>query len=538
MGAKEGRRTAVSPGEMGRTERTSLKERLQRLRDALLTDLIEREEAMRLVLLAALAGEHTLLIGPPGTAKSEVAHRLHLAFRLDGEQGGYFERLLTRFTVPEELFGPLSIQALDDDRYERKTERYLPTASVAFIDEVFKANSAILNALLTLLNEREFDNGSERVKTPLISVVGASNELHKGEELDALYDRFLVRYRVEAVSPDGFGHLLDLRGNALPSIPEDVRLTPAELRAIQEHAEAKVRVPPSVKGLLEAMRAFLIEQQIEVSDRRWRKIVKLLQVAAYTDGRDEVSSWDVWLVQHCAWQKAPDQRKLVVDWYHSRLGTRTPSEPGQFASITAAWEANLEKDRTSQTQQRDAQGRLLYLDEDGKVSTESKSRVQALNKDGEALFVAPSGTSDPTNSGKGYTEQDLQNKRSYGHFRLSGTELETYFEDPKSWLTKDVKNAPAMGPTAYSDFHVEGRVRQVEDLVSLVTTHVAGVDAEVASLQAIIDGHLWIPKGFSETALASLREVRERTDGYRKRLEAIRDGFKALPREGAHAPAV
>ncbi len=147
------------------------KDRLARLLDTLEQGLVERRNVVRLAVLAALAHEHTLLIGPPGTAKSALAQRLHLAFR----DARYFERLLTRFTVPEELFGPLSIRALEEDRYERHTAGFLPDASIAFVDEVFKANSAILNALLTLLNERLFDNGAGRQRCPLISLIGATN---------------------------------------------------------------------------------------------------------------------------------------------------------------------------------------------------------------------------------------------------------------------------------------------------------------------------------------------------------------------------
>ena len=178
--------------------------RLRALIDSLEGGLLERSAAVRLVLLAALAGEHVLLIGPPGTAKSELSRRLHRAF----DDARYFERLLTRFSTPEELFGPLSLKALEDDRYERLTEGYLPTASIAFLDEVFKANSAILNALLTLLNEREFDNGAGRSRTPLISVIGASNEVPMEEALMAFYDRFLLRVPVTGVSDAAFEQLL------------------------------------------------------------------------------------------------------------------------------------------------------------------------------------------------------------------------------------------------------------------------------------------------------------------------------------------
>ena len=134
------------------TQITDFVKKLRAVRDTLTEGLVERDVAVRLGLLAALAGEHMLMLGPPGTAKSLIARRLHLAFN----SSTYFERLLTRFTVPEELFGPLSIKGLEEDRYERLTDAYLPTASIAFLDEIFRANSAILNALLSLLNDRTY----------------------------------------------------------------------------------------------------------------------------------------------------------------------------------------------------------------------------------------------------------------------------------------------------------------------------------------------------------------------------------------------
>ena len=343
----------------------ALTDRLRRLRDALTKGLVERDVAVRLALLAALAGEHLLLVGPPGTAKSLVAHRLRHAFR----DATYFERLLTRFSVPDELFGPLSIKGLEEDRYERLTKFYLPTASIAFLDEIFKANSAILNALLTLLNEREFDNGTRRQDTPLVVVVGVSNELPEAEELDALFDRFLLRLRVDPVSKDAFPDLLKTRGDAAPIVPEDLWLTENDLDAARKEAE-DIPVPDDMTGLLCDLREWCSAEEMPVSDRRWRKVVKRLQTSAWTCGRDTVSIWDCWLLQHCLWNKA-EGREKIHEWYASRVGAATEG-PSRLVRLVRALEGMLKEDKEAISQRRNERGEPLYSGSDGKVTTNKK----------------------------------------------------------------------------------------------------------------------------------------------------------------------
>ena len=385
-----------------------LTDRVRSIRDSLTTGLVERDVAIRLALLAALSGEHLLLIGPPGTAKSLVARRLHLAFT----DAAYFERLLTRFSVPEELFGPLSIKGLEEDRYERLTESYLPTASIAFLDEIFKANSAILNALLTLLNEREFDNGTRRERTPLMAVVGASNELPEGEELDALFDRFLLRLHVGPVSKDGFPGLLKLRDDAASNVPDALKLTRADLDAVRKTA-GDVPVPDDVVALLCDLREWCAAEEIPVSDRRWRKVVKLLQTSALTNGRKTVSIWDCWLLQHCLWSDADDRVK-IYDWYAARIGA-VAEEPTRLVRIVNAWERQLDKDKGDRSQMRNSKGRLLYMEQNGQHTTNEKGQAY---RGKEPLFVLPENVRrhsgyhhrqiDSTNDGKGYTKDDIQ----------------------------------------------------------------------------------------------------------------------------------
>jgi MoxR-like ATPase len=518
--------------------------RLRALRDGLLTGLVERDVAIRLALLAALSGEHLLLIGPPGTAKSVLARRLHLAFK----DATYFERLLTRFTVPEELFGPLSIKALEQDRYQRQTDRYLPTAAIAFLDEIFKANSAILNALLTLLNEREFDNGTEREKTPLISVVGASNELPAKEdgknELGALYDRFLLRLDVGYVTDDGFTALLDLRGESRPEIDPSLRLSADNLVAVQS-AAALVTVPGDVIALLRSWRKWCAEQSIEVSDRRWRKIVKLLQISALTNGRSVVSIWDAWLIQHCLWNE-PEQREAVYQWYAERVGASAAMDPGRLTKIVVSWEGRLKRDRTKEGEQRDPEGRRLYQQVDGGVTVERQGAVQA-KREGKPLYVARTrwlnrhgsyiDANEATNRGTGFTLVELNDIRvevagSWTYFR-DWTKREDYLAAASNWLTTTGELPVASGPMQHKPEYIAAMIPQVEAVRRTVEAYRAQVVDHMAQMAATIETHLWVTPDFLAPAATTLNATLASVDGLLARLDDVRDGFESLPIEPA-----
>ena len=166
-------------------------EQLKQLMKVLSQGVFEKEHVLAMALLSAIAGESIFLLGPPGTAKSLVARRLKLAFK----DGNAFEYLMSRFSTPDEIFGPVSISLLkNEDRYERVVDGFLPTATIVFLDEIWKAGPSIQNALLTAINERIFQNGRNTLNLPMKALIAASNELPAEDEgLEALWDRFLVR---------------------------------------------------------------------------------------------------------------------------------------------------------------------------------------------------------------------------------------------------------------------------------------------------------------------------------------------------------
>lgn len=283
--------------------------RVHTLLSELSRNLLERDEAVRMAFLSAMAGESLFLLGPPGTAKSLIARRLKFAFH----EARSFEYLMGRFSTPDEVFGPVSLAVLrDSGRYERIVERYLPDADIVFLDEIWKASPAIQNALLTVLNEKLFRNGTQEFHIPLKGLVAASNELPPAsEELLPFWDRFLVRIRLSPVKGENsFEQLIrgveDVYQN---SVPHELAIRDEEYEEISGVIDA-VTLPPQVieflKRLRQELSAWRPQDESEsdlfyVSDRRWRKITRLLRAAAAMNGREAVDLIDCFLTSHCVW---------------------------------------------------------------------------------------------------------------------------------------------------------------------------------------------------------------------------------------------
>jgi MoxR-like ATPase len=275
--------------------------KVSELRKNLNVRFVERNAEIDGLLVAALAGEHCLMIGPPGTGKSALARAFSDA--LSGAT--YFEWLLTRFSTPEELYGPISLSGLKVDRFARVTAGKLPEAHVAFLDEIFKANSAVLNSLLAAVNERVFHDDGLVKNIPLLTCVAASNEMPEGPELAALWDRFVIRHFVAYTKQEtSFASMLR---SAPVAAPDPITLD--EWGQIRTEVDAIVTTDALFGGLF-VLRAKLAGIGVEVSDRRWVKAVKLLRAYAWLTGSPEVAPYHMAILTSCLWNTV-DQVDLV-----------------------------------------------------------------------------------------------------------------------------------------------------------------------------------------------------------------------------------
>jgi MoxR-like ATPase len=285
---------------------TTANDKLQKIREELNNAFVERSEVIDGMLTAFLAGEHVLLLGNPGTAKSALARAFSDAVAGD-DPGNYFQWLLTKFSTPEEIFGPISLKSMKEDKYLRITKFKLPEAKVAFLDECWKANSSILNSLLTALNEKLFYNGDQAAQMPLQTCIGASNEYPEDNSLDALYDRFLLRFWVDCISDkDALRNLL-LSGGAKPGT---TRLTNEDVNELRGQVQS-VAFNGSQTDTLLNVKAAMEKEEFFTSDRTWVKIIGVLKAHAVLNGRNKVTASDYSVLANVLWEEHTARPKVL-----------------------------------------------------------------------------------------------------------------------------------------------------------------------------------------------------------------------------------
>lgn len=290
----------------------ALPQKFVALRDAIDSRLVERSKETLTAVTAVVSGTHHFQLGVPGTAKSLSVRTLvdHIDFGDDAAT--YFEVLMTKFSTPEEVFGPVSVKGLEQDVYRRQTEGYLPTSKFAFVDEIFKANSSVLNSLLWIMNERKFRNDGQILDVPLVSLFCASNELPQGEELEALYDRIHFRHIVRPIQE---------QGNFIQMLKGQIAGEPDKILTIEEVSQARteamaINVPDDVLEALNSLRLNLRKEGIEPTDRRFAECLKIIRATAWMAGRTDADIDDMRLLRHVLWTTQDEQNvveRLVLE---------------------------------------------------------------------------------------------------------------------------------------------------------------------------------------------------------------------------------
>lgn len=293
-----------------------------------------------------------------------------------------------------------------------------------------------------------------------------------------------------------------------------------------------VKLPEEVISFLHSLRKFLQHENIYVSDRRWRKLIKLLKVAAYTNGQNTINLWDCYLLQHCLWHE-PEQRQLITHWYQSQMGINGQLNLKTLEKLVHTWEQVFEQDQNSEIQQVNENNQLLYKNRKGEIVT-NKSTQNPFTREGAALFLAPPEQEDRTNNGHGYTKKELKQQffdDLYQQTHINGqwVHLTSYINNPDHHYIENYDNTPIMESKRHSAAFIDGRVKEMLNLAKDISQLQHELQKQLSSLDKVISEHLWLLPDFAQLASISMTSVLKQTDILLTRLEIVMHNYQKLP---------
>lgn len=529
-------------------KKINIRERIAKLLSLLNSGLYEKEEAVRLALLSAIAGESIFFLGPPGTAKSMISSRIHHAFK---EGTKYFEYLMNEFSTPDEIFGSVKLKGLDEGVYEKNTNGYLPEANVAFLDEIWKSGPAILNTLLTIINEKKFRNGDKVVKVPLQVLLAASNELPKEKSgLEALYDRFIIRTIVNPVSmenEDSFFALCEKSGKELV-VSENMKPNLLTIEEVQGWSEKinEVALTDKIKEvIMEIRRELEVKNQEKkreekekyyVSDRRWKKIIHLLKTSAFLCDRKEVDLMDLQLVSYCIWN-TPKQReevksivKEIVQEHGLECTTAIDDIEQQIKAFSKDVEATWYKMTEKKTHleavtKRDSDNRIYYKLEknNNNIGYISKTEVQdnyyygSLNR-------------------HYYYDEQFNNKRTIDYIEINEKDFSISYSDTRLDIEKkeivDDKGGLVKDTVIFNNATVYSATKEKFDtekyipVSNSIEKELKNLDDFRSKIETPYDENLFADKSFKEVITSKIEEEKQKLEDAKLELDKQKNRYE------------